>query len=218
MSQIRVNYPTEVEAQINKIINLKFQAAYTYSSMACFFDRDDSAFPGFSKLFRYLNKRVNRSAKVLMCFQTKRGGRVVFGDVKKPERDEWGTPLEALNICLNICKSRMQALVDLVKLANNSNDSLTVKHINEEHLVHIIECIKHVGENLTCLKKLPTGSEFSYDKIVEREISRRIILEEELFEQESGRNGFEGHRRFDGLVVPRRSSYLFEPSFEKYDI
>jgi len=212
MSQIRVNYPTEVEAQVNKLINLKFLSAYTYTSMACYFDRDDVALPGFSKLFRYLSKRVNKSAKKLMHFQNQRGGRVVFGDVKKPEREEWGTPVDALNICLTLHKNRMQVLQDLVKIAHSQNDTLTVKHINEEHLVYIVEFIKYIGEQLTILKKLPTGSEYLHDKTVEREIIQ-IRLEEELYERSRH------HRRAEELLlVPRsRSSSLTRTILEKRD-
>jgi len=213
MSQIRVNYSQEVEAKVNQLINLKFQAAYTCTSMACYFDRDDIAFPGFSKLFRYLSKRVNLSAKFLMRFQNSRGGRVVLADVKKPERDEWGTPLEALNICLNIWKNRMSVCQDLVKLAVTQNDSLTVKHINEIHLVGIVECIKHIGESLCILKKLPAGSEYSYDKTIEREIIRRMWeLEQWIIEQHLSH-----HSRLGGEVVYPRSSFLTSHLLEKYD-
>jgi len=177
MSQIRVNYPTEVEAAINKIVNMKFTTAYTFTSMACFFDRDDIAFVGFSKLFRFLSKLVNKSAKKLMCFQTMRGGRVVFGDVKKPERDEWGTPVEALTTTMNMCKTTMQTLQELVKTATTGHDTLTVTHITEEHLTHMIEFIKELSEHLTCLKKMPTGTEYMYDKTIEREVTSWMMRE-----------------------------------------
>jgi len=138
--------------------------------MACFFDRDDIAFPGFSKLFRFLSKRVNKSSVKLMHFQTMRGGRVFFQDVKKPERDEWGTPLEALNVCLNLCKTNIQCYQELIKVATTNQDSMTVTYITEEHLDRIVEATKVISEHLTALKKMQSGSEYLYDKIVEREV------------------------------------------------
>ena len=39
-----------------------------------------------------------------MEFQNKRGGRVVFKDIKKPEKDEWSSGLEAMKSALELEK------------------------------------------------------------------------------------------------------------------
>lgn len=39
-----------------------------------------------------------------MTFQNKRGGRIVLKDVKKPEKDEWGTGLDAMKAALELEK------------------------------------------------------------------------------------------------------------------
>jgi ferritin heavy chain len=41
---------------------------------------------------------------------------------QKPERDEWGTPVEALEAALALEKVVNQSLLDLHKLASDHND------------------------------------------------------------------------------------------------
>ena len=49
VSKIRQNYQTEVEAAVNKQINIELYASYVYLSMSSFFDRDDVALSGAAK-------------------------------------------------------------------------------------------------------------------------------------------------------------------------
>ena len=50
-SQIRQNYSTEVEAAVNRLVNLHLRASYTYLSLGFFFDRDDVALEGIGHFF-----------------------------------------------------------------------------------------------------------------------------------------------------------------------
>lgn len=45
-NQVRQNFHSEVEAAINKQINLELMASYVYMSMGAYFDRDDVALHG----------------------------------------------------------------------------------------------------------------------------------------------------------------------------
>ena len=37
-----------------------------------------------------------------MKYQNKRGGRLVLQDIKKPEREEWGTSLQAMQVSISV--------------------------------------------------------------------------------------------------------------------
>ena len=50
-SQIRQNYSTEVEAAVNRLVNMPLRASYTYLSLGFYFDRDDVALEGCGSLF-----------------------------------------------------------------------------------------------------------------------------------------------------------------------
>ncbi|XP_045927601.1 ferritin, middle subunit isoform X2 [Micropterus dolomieu] len=121
-SQVRQNYHRECEAAINRMVNMELYASYTYTSMAFYFSRDDVALPGFAHFFKENSDEEREHAQKLLSFQNKRGGRIVLQDVKKPERDEWGSGLEAMQCALQLEKKVNQALLDLHKLASDHVD------------------------------------------------------------------------------------------------
>ena len=61
-------------------------------------------------------------AQKLMKFQNQRGGRVVLKDVSKPERDEWGSGLDAMQAALALERRVNQSLLDLHKVAGSHDD------------------------------------------------------------------------------------------------
>lgn len=81
-SQIRQNYSTEVEAAVNRLVNLHLRASYTYLSLGYYFDRDDVALEGVGHFFRELAEEKREGAERLLKFQNDRGGRALFQDVQ----------------------------------------------------------------------------------------------------------------------------------------
>merc|ERR1719334_2148518 len=69
--------------------------------MALYFDRDDIALPGFSKYFKKASAEEAEHAEKFMKFQNSRGGRVLLKDIPRPEKDEWGSPLDAMKAALD---------------------------------------------------------------------------------------------------------------------
>merc|ERR1712178_348611 len=165
MAGIRQNYHQESEASINKQINLELYASYVYLSMSNYFERDDVALPGFAKFFGESSKEERDHAEVLMKFQNTRGGRIVLADVKKPEKDEWGTGLEAMEAALALEKSVNQALIDLYNLAEKHGDGQMGDFIEDHFLNEQVEAIKKIGDHITNLKRVGPGvGEYLYDK------------------------------------------------------
>ncbi|KAF4017721.1 hypothetical protein G4228_008894 [Cervus hanglu yarkandensis] len=91
-SQIHQNYSTEVEAAVNRLVNMQLRASYTYLSLGFYFDRDDVALEGVGPFFCELAKEKCEGAERLLKLQNQRGGRALFLDVQKPSQDEWETP------------------------------------------------------------------------------------------------------------------------------
>merc|ERR1712226_1774248 len=114
-TQPRQNYHAENEAGVNKQINLELYACYVYQSMGFYFDRDDVALKGFAKFFKKSSDEEREHAEKLMAYQNKRGGRIVLQNIQKPERDEWGTGLDAMQAALALEKNVNQSLLDLHK-------------------------------------------------------------------------------------------------------
>ena len=68
-SQIRQNYSTEVEAAVNRLVNLHLRASYTYLSLGFFFDQDDVALEGIGHFFGELAEEKHEGAERLLKLQ-----------------------------------------------------------------------------------------------------------------------------------------------------
>ncbi|XP_067333133.1 ferritin, middle subunit-like [Channa argus] len=167
-SQVRQNYHRECEAAINRMVNLELFASYTYTSMGFYFSRDDVALPGFAHFFKEESHEEREHAEKLLSFQNKRGGRIFLQDVKKPDRDEWGSGLEAMQCALQLEKTVNQALLDLHKLASQHQDPHLCDFLETHYLNEQVEFIKKLGDYITNLTKMDADknkmAEYLFDK------------------------------------------------------
>lgn len=164
-TQPRQNYHEESEAQVNRQINLELYASYVYQSMYFYFDRDDVALPGFAKYFKKSSEEEREHAEKLMKYQNERGGRIVLQDIKKPDRDEWGTGLEAMQTALALEKNVNQSLLQLHEVASKHNDPQMCDFIETHYLTEQVEAIKQLSDWVTNLKRVGTGlGEYMFDK------------------------------------------------------
>lgn len=97
-SQIRQNYSTEVEAEVNRLANLHLQASYTYLSLGFYFNCDDVALQGVGHFFRVLEDKKFKGAELLFKMQNQRDGRIVLHNVQKPSHDEWDRTQDAMEL------------------------------------------------------------------------------------------------------------------------
>lgn len=165
VSQCRQNYHSESEAGVNRQINMEMYASYCYQSMSFYFDRDDVALHGFAKFFKKMSDEEREHAEKLMKFQHARGGRIVLQDVKKPDRDEWGTGLDAMQVSMGLEKSVNQALLDLHAVADGHKDAQMTDFIEGQYLQEQVESIKQLGDYITNLKRVGSGlGEYIFDK------------------------------------------------------
>ncbi|XP_034045815.1 ferritin, middle subunit [Thalassophryne amazonica] len=167
-SQVRQNYHRECEAAVNKMVNLELFASYTYTSMAFYFNRDDVALPGFYKFFKETSEEEREHADKFLSFQNKRGGRIFLQDVKKPERDEWGSGLEAMQCALQLEKNVNEALLNLHKLASEHADPHLCDFLETHYLNEQVETIKKLGDYITNLTRMDAKNnkmaEYLFDK------------------------------------------------------
>ncbi|XP_023869004.1 ferritin, middle subunit-like [Salvelinus sp. IW2-2015] len=167
-SQVRQNYHNDCEVAINRMINMEMFASYTYTSMAFYFSRDDVALSGFAHFFKENSDEEREHADKLLSFQNKRGGRIVLQDIKKPERDEWGNGLEAMQCALQLEKNVNQALLDLHKIASDKVDSHLCDFLETHYLNEQVDAIKKLGDHITNLTKMDAVNnkmaEYLFDK------------------------------------------------------
>ncbi|XP_075461719.1 ferritin heavy chain A-like isoform X2 [Ascaphus truei] len=167
-SQLRQNYSHDCEAAINRMVNLKMYASYTYLSMSYFFDRDDVALDHVAKFFKEQSHEEREHTEKFLKYQNKRGGQFILQNVKKPERDEWGSTLEAMQAALHLQRNVNQALLDVHSLSTVRKDSHLCDFLETEYLEEQVKSMKKLGDFITNLKRLGVPQngmgEYLFDK------------------------------------------------------
>ena len=153
-SQIRQNYSTEVEAAVNRLVNMQLWASYTYLSLGFYFNRDNVALEGVGHFFRELAKEKHKGVEHLLKLQNQRGGCALFQDVQKPSQDEWGKTQDAMEAALLVEKNLNQALLDLHGLASAHGDPHICDFLENHFLDEEVKLIKKMGDHLTNLRRL----------------------------------------------------------------
>jgi ferritin heavy chain len=130
------------------------------------FDRSDVALPGFAKFFKHNSDEEREHAEKFMKLQNKRGGSVVLKDVQRPDRDEWGTGLDALQTALDLEKKVNQSLLDLHGVATNHKDANLCDFLETEYLAEQVEAIKDLGDKISELKRAGSSGlgEYLFDQ------------------------------------------------------
>ncbi len=123
------------------------------------------ALPGFSKLFSENSKEEREHAEKLMKYMNDRGGRVFLKEVSKPEKDEWGTAIDALQIALNLEKEVNQSLLNLHGLGSTNTDPHLCDFLETEYLQEQVKSIKYLSELITKCKRAGPGlGEYMIDR------------------------------------------------------
>jgi ferritin heavy chain len=71
----------EAANMLNVQINLEFQAFYTYTSMAYYFNRDDVALTGFHEFFKKAAAEEISHAQEMMAYANSRGAKLMLGSI-----------------------------------------------------------------------------------------------------------------------------------------
>ncbi|KAM4869965.1 ferritin heavy chain-like [Urocitellus parryii] len=156
--QVRQNYHQDS-------MNLELYASYVYLSMSYYFDRDDVALKNFAKYFLHQSHEEREHAEKLMKLQNQRGGGIFLQDIKKPDRDDWESGLNAMECALHL---ENQSLLELHKLATDKNDPHLCDFIETHCLNEQVKSIKELGDHVTNLRKMGAPesgmAEYLFDK------------------------------------------------------
>uniref|UniRef100_A0A3P9KX15 Ferritin n=1 Tax=Oryzias latipes TaxID=8090 RepID=A0A3P9KX15_ORYLA len=169
-SAVRHNFHAETEGDINKLINLKLNASYTFLSLGMYFDRDDVALPKFSSFFLERSEKERDQAEKLLEYQNLRGGRILLQNIAKPSKDDWRSGLDALTYSLDYQKTLNKWITDVHHRADAHHDAHFCDFLEEYFLIDSHETIKKLGDYIGSLGRLVASEtnaslgEYLFDK------------------------------------------------------
>lgn len=148
---------SEIQAELNKQINLEFASAYTYLSMVAYFEH--RSLNGFGHWMRLQYQEENDHAMKLYDFVQDRGGRVVLEAIEKPVQD-FTSPLDAFEQSLAHERKVSASIHDIYGLAHDKKDYATVAFLKwfvdeqveeEKNAAEMVDRLKLAGENPNAL-------------------------------------------------------------------
>ncbi|KAM9817684.1 ferritin, middle subunit [Neosynchiropus ocellatus] len=157
-SVVRQNLHSECEGDINRLVNQKLSASYTYLALGMFFDRDDVALPNFSTFFLERSVKERDQAEQLLEYQNLRGGRILLQTIPKPSREDWRSGLDALSFSMDYQKALYSSLLEVHKRADANTDPHLCDFIEQHFLNDSHETIKKLGDFTGSLTRI-TASE-----------------------------------------------------------
>jgi len=180
MVSIRQNFSEESENLINQLINNLYFGYYTCTSMAYYFDRAEIGLFGLADFFKWCSLEAYQCARLLADYIVVRGGEVEFETIKKPEKNEWGTPLDALQYLIDLKKVINQQVLKVHTNACEQVDPHLTDFLESTILRPLVEFLRKVGVLVANLERAgPRLGEYQFNKDLElhlREIMRDTKL------------------------------------------
>lgn len=152
--QVCQNFHSNSANQINAQVKAELHASYTYLAMGHFFARHDVALHGVSKFFKAASAEENMHAQKLMEYVNKRGGNIELHQIPKPEKERWGTALEAFEDALMLERKVNHKLLALHQVAQDENDPHLQDFLEGEYLTEQVDAIKELGDYVAKLKRM----------------------------------------------------------------
>ncbi|KAI1730778.1 ferritin-like domain-containing protein [Ditylenchus destructor] len=142
----RHNYSVDLETAINEQIHLELKSSYTYLALAFHFDGNDVALCNIAKWFARQSAEERQHAHKMCKWQNSRGGRVILVNLEKPDKNEWGSALEAFQAALIYEKNSNESLHNLHALASKNSDSQTCDFLEQNFLSQQVNLIEQIGK------------------------------------------------------------------------
>ncbi|XP_029977353.1 ferritin, heavy subunit [Sphaeramia orbicularis] len=158
-SVVKQNFHSETEGDLNKLINLKLTASYTYLSLGMYFDRDDVSLPKFSSFFLEQSEKEREQAEKLLEYQNMRGGRILLQTIAKPSREDWRGGLDAMSFSLDYQKSLNACVLDIHRRAGTHGDAHLCDFLEQHFIPNSHDVIKRLGDYIGSLTRITASAE-----------------------------------------------------------
>jgi len=149
------------EQKLNDQINMEYDAWYLYEALASYCDRSDVAFPNMHKFLKMKAKEELEHAESMKEYQNKRGGRVQFQDIKKPEVPEVLSVEKMISSAKEMEENVKESLEELHKMGEEHDFGELASYL-DPFVAEQTDDIKLLSDFLTVARRDPNMFEQIY--------------------------------------------------------
>jgi len=149
------------EQKLSDQINMEYDAWYLYEALASYCDRSDVAFPNMHKFLKMKAKEELEHAESMKEYQNKRGGRVQFQDIKKPEVPEVLSVEKMISSAKEMEENVKESLEELHKMGEEHDFGELASYL-DPFVAEQTDDIKLLSDFLTVARRDPNMFEQIY--------------------------------------------------------
>jgi len=136
--------------------------------MAYYFDRQDIALFGMANFYRWCARESYQCSRLLMDYLVVRGGQVQFQTIKKPEKNEWETPIQSLEYLVDLKKVINQQVLKVHSVAKEQNDAHLNDFLETVILRPLVEFIRKLAVLIVNVERAgPKLGEYQFNRDLE---------------------------------------------------
>ncbi|XP_036102206.1 ferritin, heavy subunit-like [Molossus molossus] len=117
---------------INHVASYELHISDAYLSMACYYNQDMGA-PLFAAFFEDQAEVKREHAKQFLRYLRKRESKICLPVIKRPDIDNWGTGIQALESALEL-ENKLTNLLENLKTLASANEETDLLHFMGKYL------------------------------------------------------------------------------------
>jgi ferritin heavy chain len=141
--------------------------------MQFYYLRDDVGLFGVSDFNCYLADKHLKYVRKLENYQIVRGGQVVLKTVQKPEKEEWGRPVDSFKYLIEMKKEQVKSCLKLHEIGEKNKDEHLKELIEMDFLEPLYEGLRKFAVLLRNVERAGTGlGEYEFNKDLELNLEK----------------------------------------------
>uniref|UniRef100_G3TVL2 Ferritin n=1 Tax=Loxodonta africana TaxID=9785 RepID=G3TVL2_LOXAF len=144
--------PEDCQTTLNQVASYELHASDAYLSMACYYN-EEMGIPPFARFFREQADMKREHAKQFLRYLRKYEGIVCLPVIKRPDIDNWGSSIQALEAAVQLENMLSKALQNLKILVCEKSETHLSGFV-EEVLDKQVKNIEYLEYHLVYQKEL----------------------------------------------------------------
>ncbi|XP_036772446.2 ferritin heavy chain B-like [Manis pentadactyla] len=124
-------FSEDCRVAVNYIASYELHVSDAYLSMACYYNEEEAGVPHFAAFFEDQAEVKREYAKQFLRYLRRHQGKICLPVIKRPDIDNWGTGIQAIESALQLENTLNKLLQDLKALASEKSETDLIHFIGK---------------------------------------------------------------------------------------